>query len=155
MTECIEYTKFRDKRGYGRRWWQGKMHFAHRVAWMQANGPIPEGMFVCHHCDNPPCINPEHLFLGTRQANMDDLKAKRLRRSAAADTGRLHIFIRGRELVGDVTWEIEHEQPLDHIRAQARGGHDLRAAGERACPGKKDGTHAPIRGRRSPLRGAS
>jgi hypothetical protein len=83
----------------------GGKQLAHRFAWSVRHGPIPAGAIVCHRCDERRCVNPEHLFVGTRQANMDDLKAKRLRRASAADTGRMHIFIRGRELVGDVAWK--------------------------------------------------
>jgi hypothetical protein len=49
---------------------------AHRVAWELTNGKIPQGMDVCHHCDNPPCVNPAHLFIGTASDNLLDCVAK-------------------------------------------------------------------------------
>ena len=45
---------------------------AHRVAWELTNGPIPKGLFICHHCDNRLCVRPEHLFLGTAKDNLRD-----------------------------------------------------------------------------------
>lgn len=50
--------------------------FAHRISWEAANGPVPDGMFVLHRCDNPPCVNPAHLFLGTARDNTEDMVRK-------------------------------------------------------------------------------
>lgn len=49
---------------------------AHRAAWEVTNGPIPDGLYVCHRCDNPPCVNPAHLFLGDDGVNVSDMTAK-------------------------------------------------------------------------------
>ncbi len=66
--------------GYGLIFWRnGGVRFqgySHRVSWEIARGPIPDGLFVCHACDNTKCVNPKHLFLGTHQDNMHDMVAK-------------------------------------------------------------------------------
>jgi hypothetical protein len=64
-------------RGYGQSIKDGKACVASRVAYESAYGPIPVGMCVCHRCDNPPCCRPDHLFLGTREENIQDMIGKR------------------------------------------------------------------------------
>jgi hypothetical protein len=63
--------------GYAAFSMHNRLRSAHRVAWEFTNGPIPDGMWVLHHCDNPLCVRPDHLFLGTVVDNNRDTVAKR------------------------------------------------------------------------------
>ena len=75
---CWEWQGYRDKNGYVAIKHNKIQDRAHRFAYEDAIGPIPEGRnwCVCHHCDNPPCCNPRHLFLGTRKDNTQDMIKK-------------------------------------------------------------------------------
>lgn len=64
------------KSGYGWIRINGRNMRSHRAAWEETYGPIPKGLHVCHRCDTPPCVNPKHLFLGTRSDNMTDMVKK-------------------------------------------------------------------------------
>lgn len=75
---CHEWIGYADTNGYGRMSAFGRKsgQLAHRVSWELTNGPIPSDMDVLHRCDNPPCCNPEHLWLGTAEDNVRDMIQK-------------------------------------------------------------------------------
>jgi hypothetical protein len=74
--DCPVWTGCRNWAGYGKMSVNGKLWATHRFAYQLANGPIPEGVHICHHCDNPPCCNPRHLYAGSDQTNADDRKTR-------------------------------------------------------------------------------
>lgn len=74
LGECWIWTGARMRYGYFQ--YGKKLIGAHRVAWELRNGPIPDGLYVLHRCDNPPCVRPDHLFLGTAADNTADMVAK-------------------------------------------------------------------------------
>lgn len=82
--DCWEYPSS-NPRGYAQVRFRGRRPGAHKVSYILSVGEVPEGLFVCHKCDNPPCCNPDHLFLGTNQENILD----------ARDKGRLKGFPKG------------------------------------------------------------
>ena len=71
------WTAYRCPDGYGHMSWAGRRSRAHRISWEIANGAVADGMHVLHRCDNPACVNPAHLFLGSNADNVADREQKK------------------------------------------------------------------------------
>lgn len=76
MSGCWLWEGSTNEDGYGRFWNGHRRIGAHRQSWIEARGQIPVGLSVLHRCDNPACVNPNHLFLGTQLDNISDMKTK-------------------------------------------------------------------------------
>lgn len=89
INDCWNWKASCNKQGYGHVSFGGKHMQSHRVAWELTNGSIESGMFLCHKCDNPKCVNPNHMFIGTPKDNMQDMITKG-RKINAAPKGEKH-----------------------------------------------------------------
>lgn len=109
QTCCWEWQGRRTngKWNYGSMTIQSKTYKTHRLAWVLTYGDIEDGLWVLHRCDNPPCVNPAHLFLGTHEDNMRDAVLK----------GRWKVFRGGEHPNATLTWDM-----VDHIRVLAAQG---------------------------------
>lgn len=112
---CWPWTANRLAQGYGRFWSDGKSCKSHRAAWEFVNGQIPDGMCICHSCDNPPCCNPAHLWLGTNRDNIADRDRKG--RTAKGDRTRSRLYPESLPR-GDEHWCRLHPERI--VRGAAR-----------------------------------
>lgn len=106
---CMNWLRGKTGRGYGAVFFESRLQRAHRVIWEYHNRTIPQGMLVCHQCDNPACCNPDHLFLGTQLDNNRD-KVKK-----------------GRQPRGvDIPWTTLCENDIIQIRAKYSQGYRIK-----------------------------
>ncbi len=87
---CWERQASCTSHGYGQIRIDGKKYGAHRVSWEMGHGPIPKEMCVCHTCDNPSCVRPSHLWLGTKKDNTQDARNKKRLRGNPNGKGEEH-----------------------------------------------------------------
>lgn len=85
LDECWKWNQYTDRDGYGTFYFDGQSAKAHRYVYELYNGPILKGHCICHICDNPSCLNPTHLFMGTHLENMNDMKQKKRSRNSLGE----------------------------------------------------------------------
>jgi hypothetical protein len=106
---CWLWLRGLDRSGYGGIFFNSKSRGAHRVSWELFNGPVPAGMCVLHRCDVRSCINPDHLFLGTKADNNEDM----------------HLKGRAKNLYGEAHQNSKlSDKMIDDIRARSKLGED-------------------------------
>ena len=110
MSNCKNWNKGKNRQGYGQRWFQGRNTLAHRAAYCEHHGLSLEaikGLVIRHTCDNPSCVNPDHLLSGTHKENMEDM----VRRGRASRKGSTRVKRLGSE---DDVLDLYQEDPSRH-----------------------------------------
>ena len=115
---CWIWFGYVNEDGYGRmRGDNGKTELSHRESYRAHCHEIPDGMQVLHHCDNPSCVNPDHLFLGTVTDNMQDMKRKG--RGKSPQRGTKHHFAKlNPEKAFEIRWKAASGVSLNDLRKQ-------------------------------------
>jgi HNH endonuclease len=118
---CWPWLKHRNPKGYGQAWDGRSLQLAHRVAWELVNGPIPDGLSALHRCDNPPCCNPAHIFLGTQADNIADAARKERLAHGGQNGSHTHPERRARG-EGNGAARLTDDQVAEIRRRYAAGG---------------------------------
>lgn len=129
---CWEWKGPMRWNGYGIFSLRGASLLAHRYSYERSKGNIPEGLFVCHTCDNPPCVNPDHLWLGTHAENLEDMRVKGRAHKGPSVHSEAHPLSK-------ITRDIARA-----IRADPRPAHEIApeyAVSKSLVRGIKKGTH--------------
>lgn len=118
---CWNWVAFLTSDGYGLFGLSGKLYTAHRVSYYLHFGCIPVGVLVCHKCDNPNCVRPDHLFLGSQFDNVHDMKRKGRERKATGDASAMKKYPELVQKGEKHPKAILSEAAVLHIRANYKG----------------------------------
>jgi hypothetical protein len=142
---CWEWLAAVNEHGYGRIRWEGRSQKAHRVAWMLWEGPIPAHLDVLHICDNPRCVRPAHLYLGTHADNMRDMFTRNRRKASENKNNAWKLSaaqvheIRARYAAGDTSYRslakefgVTNQYIGQLVRFEAWNYRPVSATGENA-----------------------